>query len=247
MATKKPRRPADDEAPPVRGKIVVPIKSVAKRPALGGKKKPVAKKAAPRKRTVAEDIDAFGDEQDEAEVITGLAQPEMEGIAQHSRRTIELEAQMRARVSGEPVFPYPPELQPELRPYWQELVNSFPKDHFQVSDTTMMKMYCQCAYDIERQNIKIGEEGEVVIGGRGNAIVNPRCKVRESNRATLLALATKFRNQPASRTNTTNFKNRRDKATAAAGAATSIMQDEDNLLASPEDFDDSDDAPQTRH
>lgn len=238
-----PRRkepPDAAEVPATRGKIVVPKKSVAKRPPL--KKKAPVKKAAKKPPPI--DTDAAIDDMDDDG--PQHHEPVMEGIAQHSRRTLELEAQMRARLTGVPIFPFPPELQPELRPYWQELVNSFPKDHFQVSDTTLMKMYCQCAYDIERQSLKIGEEGEVVVGARGNAIVNPRCKVRESNRATLLALATKFRNQPASRVNTENFKNRRQKAEAAVGAANAIQDDGDDLLASPEDFAD-DDVPQTRH
>ena len=175
-----------------------------------------------------------------------LGEFEMEGVPQHSRRTMELEAQMSARLHNEPIFPYPPEMPKELRPYWLELVNSFPKDHFRVSDITLMKMYCQCAYDIERQTIKIDEEGEVVIGGRGQAIVNPRCKVRESNRNTLLTLTTKFRNQPASRQNTANFSRNQRKSEIAGEAAQALADDEEGLLARPgEDFDDS--APPTRH
>lgn len=189
-----------------------------------------------RPRSVADAIDAQDDDDDDEAQLGNF---EMEGIPQHSRRTMELEAQMAARLYNEPIFPYPPEMPKELRPYWVELVNSFPKDHFRISDITLMKMYCQCAYDIERQSIKIGEEGEVVIGGRGQAIVNPRCKVRESNRGTLLALATKFRNQPASRQNTANFNRNQRKSAIAGEAAQTLADDDEGLLARPgEDFDD---------
>jgi len=200
-------------------------------------------RARARSRQTDDEIDAQDDDSD-------LGHFEMEGVPQHSRRTMELEAQMAARLHNEPIFPYPPELPKELRPYWLELVNSFPKDHFRVSDITMMKMYCQCAYDIERQSIKIGEEGEVVIGSRGQAIVNPRCKVRESNRATLLALATKFRNQPASRQNTVNFSRNARKAGIAAEAAQTLAEDDEGLLARPgedEDLDDLAPPTTTRH
>lgn len=243
MATR--RKSKEDEVPEPRGKIVVPAKRVAKRPPL---KKPArstkVNKRATRK-VAAEDLDnAIDDEDQEANVR--MPAPEMDGLPQHSQRSIELSAQMQSRLHSQPVFPYPPELSPELRPYWLELVNSFAKAHFQVSDITMMKMYCQCAYDIERQTVMIETEGEVVIGGRGNAIVNPRCKVRESNRATLMSLATKFRNQPASRMNTDNFKRRKQRAAEAAQGADAVMDDPDGLLAGGDD-DFEDDLPLTRH
>lgn len=157
---------------------------------------------------------------------------EMDGIPQQNRRTLELEAQMLARMAGEPVFPYPPELKEKLRPQWLRLVNSFPQDHFKISDIPLMLVYVQCAYDIERMNILIDEEGEVVLGGRG-PIVNPRCKVRDARIASLMGLATKFRNQPASRVNSENFGNRQRKADAAARGAAAATEDEDDLLARP--------------
>ena len=94
-----------------------------------------------------------------------------------------------------------------------------------------MKMYVQCAHDIDRINLMIADEGEVVVGGRGAPMVNPRCKVRDNRCATLLALATKFRNQPASRVNTENFGTRQGKAQTANKAAETVDNDEDGLLA----------------
>jgi phage terminase small subunit len=154
----------------------------------------------------------------------------MDGLPQSNRKTLELEAQLKARVSNTPVFPFPPELRDALKPYWLELVNSFPADHFQVSDVPLMKLYCRCAYDIERTSLLIEEEGEVVIGGRGAPMVNPRVKVRGDAQNNLLALATKFRNQPASRTNTENFGNRQGKASKANRAAKAV-EEGDGLLA----------------
>lgn len=227
--------PDDEELP-------VPKKAPAKTLRAAAKQVPNAK---PRKvRAADDDLADEIDAQDD-----GLGHFEMEGISQHSRRTLELEVQMQARLRNEPIFPYPPEMLPTLRPYWVELVNSFPRDHFRVSDITMMKMYCQCAYDIDRQTVKIEEEGEVVIGGRGQAIVNPRCKVRDKNRETLLTLATKFRNQPASRQNTANFGRNQRKSQVAGEAAQTLADDEDGLLARPgdEDFDDLEPPNRTRH
>jgi phage terminase small subunit len=157
----------------------------------------------------------------------------MEGLAQGNRKTAELDAAMQARLKGTPKFPYPPELEPHLKHYWLELVNSFPKDHFQISDISLMRMYCRCAYDIDRTTLMIAEEGEVVVGARGNPMVNPRVKVRSDAQSTMMGLATKFRNQPASRTNTENHQNRQGKATAAGAAAEAIGEeaDGDGLLA----------------
>lgn len=154
----------------------------------------------------------------------------MDGLPQANRQTIELEAQMRARLTNAPVFPYPDELREVLKPYWLELVNSFPKDHFQISDIPLMKIYCRCAYDIERCSLMIEEEGEVVIGGRGAPMVNPRVKVRGDAQNNLLSIATKFRNQPASRVNSENFGGRQAKA-AAAGKAAAAVEKGDGLLA----------------
>ena len=149
---------------------------------------------------------------------------------QTNRKTDELQSQMAARNSGKPIFPYPPELDAKYRPYWLELVNSFPKDHFQVSDITLMKMYCRAAYDVERITLLIEEEGEVVMGGRGPT-VNPRVKVRTDAQSTMFVLATKFRNQPASRVNSENFQNRQGKTVKAGNAAQAVEDDDDGLLA----------------
>ena len=149
---------------------------------------------------------------------------------QNNRRSEELQAQMAARLSNKPVFPYPPELDEKYKPYWIELVNSFPKDHFQISDITLMKMYCRAAYDVERITLMIEEEGEVVMGGRGPT-VNPRVKVRTDAQNTMFVLATKFRNQPASRTAIDDHQSRQKKATNAGNAARTIHDDDDGLLA----------------
>lgn len=193
--------------------------------------KPRKRKARGRPATPPDSDTAIDDDDDEGAADVGM--PEMEGLPQNNRRTIELEAQMQARVTGEPIFPYPPELRTELKPQWLRLVNSFPSDHFKVSDIPLMIVYVQCAHDIERQNLLIEEEGEIVVGGRGQAIVNPRCKVRDARIGALMGLATKFRNQPASRVNTENFQGRAQKAGTAAAGAQAAASDEDDLLATP--------------
>jgi len=241
-----PRRNAtpqdESELPLPRGKIAVPAKKVvpAKRKKPTPAKKKVTKAAPPPPPVdTDEEIDGLPEEDE----FSGR-EAVMDGVRQDSPRSLELAAQMQARLSNEPLFPYPPELEPELKPYWLQLVNSFTKDHFRVSDIPLMKMYCQCAYDVDRQTIMIKEEGEVVMGARA-PIVNPRCKVRESNRMAMMTLATKFRNQPASRVDTTSHRRKGIRASEAANGADAVMQDEDGLLAGGEY--EGEDTPRMRH
>lgn len=124
---------------------------------------------------------------------------------------------------------YPEELPESHQVYWQELVSSFPADHFTRGDIVAMKLYCRCAHDIDRCNRMIEQEGDVVNGPRG-PIVNPRVKVRQGSEATLLNILTKFRNQPASRANSENFQQRQGKKTASDHADHVVESDEDDLL-----------------
>lgn len=211
------------------GDDLLPVAGSAPGANLSPAKKRKSKRPAPP--PAGEDISDRIDNDDDGGAADN-APFEMDGLPQQNRRTRELEAQMLSRLSGEPVFPYPPELKDKLKPQWLRLVNSFPQDHFKISDIPLMLVYVQCAYDIERMNILIDEEGEVVLGGRG-PIVNPRCKVRDARIASMMGLATKFRNQPASRVNTENFGNRQQKADAAARGAAATADDDDGLLARP--------------
>jgi hypothetical protein len=233
MATRRktvaPVEEDGDDLLPMPDRIQVPAKKAAAKKTT----KPKRKMRRPAPPEPGQDLDDEIDN-DEAEGAADAAPVEMEGLPQYNRRTQELEAQMLARMTGKPIFPFPDEITEKLKPQWIRLVNSFPSDHFQVSDIPLMLVYCQSVYDIERLNLLIEDEGEVVMGGRGQAIVNPRCKVRDSRIASMLALATKFRNQPASRVNTENFANRQNKAGAAAGAAQTANEDEDELLATPD-------------
>lgn len=155
--------------------------------------------------------------------------PEIELPQFTNRKSEELSAAMQARVNGIPRFKYPPELPQQYRPYWIELVNSFPKDHFQDADLPLLKLYCRAAFDIERLDRLIEEEGDVVMGGRG-VILNPRVKARSIAENVLLSISTKFRAQPASRVNTENYKGRQGKAAAGNRGAERIGES-DGLLA----------------
>lgn len=211
-------------------------------------KKTPAKKVPAKKapaRTLDDEIDDY-DGEDDAGPGVGMAAPLMDGFTQDNQRSLELSTQMRARTKGTPVFPYPPELKEILKPFWLELVNSFPKEHFQQSDVPMMKIYCQCAYDVERQTLLIEEEGEVVMGARA-PIVNPRCKVRESNRMTMMTISTKFRNQPASRMGTDNHRRKVLRVADAANSASAVLNDEDGLLAGGYDERQERELSRTRH
>ncbi len=175
-----------------------------------------------------EDIDEAIDA-DDPDVLREPAMEVVPNREKTNRRVAELKKAVAAR-AGKPIVPYPPELAEEYKPYWCELVNSFPKDHFNKSDTTLLKMWCRTAHDVDRLTLAIAEEGEVVLGGRG-PVLNPRIKARNVAENLLMTLSTKFRAQPASRTNSTNHKNRQGKADSAAVGAASIDEDEDGLLA----------------
>lgn len=147
-----------------------------------------------------------------------------------SPRVEALEKIMQARSKGKPLFPYPLEMPEIHRPYWLELVNSFPTNHFTAGDIPLMKLYVRCAHDVDRCNKLIEDEGDVIMGPKGPT-VNPRVRVRAVSEGHLMTLATKFRAQPASRQNTDNFQVDAGKAQVTARAGQVVDEDEDGLLA----------------
>ena len=122
MATaKKTRRgsePVEED-----GDDLLPIPNAAPGGNLQPKKKRKSRRPAPPPvdQAIWNNID-----NDEDEGAADNSPFEMDGLPQQNRRTRELEAQMVARMSGIPVFPYPPELAERLKPQWLRLVNSFP-------------------------------------------------------------------------------------------------------------------------
>lgn len=155
--------------------------------------------------------------------------PEREPIPFTNDEVTRVEQIMKNRLKKAPVFPFPPELREEHKPYWTELVNSFPHDHFTMGDVVAMKLYCRCAHDIDRCNELIVSEGDVIHGPRG-PMVNPRVKVRSTSETVLMSILTKFRNQPASRANSENFQTRQGKKNAEQAADDMVEGDEDDLL-----------------
>lgn len=147
-----------------------------------------------------------------------------------NERVRELEKVVAARVKGKPQFPYPDELNPEHRPYWLELVNSFPKGYFTPTDVPLLKIFCRAAHDVDRCNKMIEEEGDVIPGAKGPQI-NPRVRVRKIAEDLMMTIATKFRAQPASRDNTTNSKRNQRKHQTEVEAQQTVEGDEDGLLA----------------
>ena len=59
------------------------------------------------------------------------------------RQQAELVAAVSAKLTGKPVFRFPPELKDEHKPYWTEVVNSKPHDYFNDGDIHLLKLYCQ--------------------------------------------------------------------------------------------------------
>lgn len=153
-------------------------------------------------------------------------------IPYSSERQGEFDAMVAARVAETqkaPLYPIPPELAPEYRPYWIELVNSFEKGFFHPVDIPLMRLWCRAAHDIDRCNQLIREEGDIVWGAKG-PMMNPRVKVRGIAEAVLFNLSTKLRAQPASRGNSTEFQRNDGKAATTRQANQTIEADEDLLM-----------------
>jgi phage terminase small subunit len=151
------------------------------------------------------------------------------------RQQAELTAALRAKLTGEPVFAFPPELSAEHQPYWVEVVNSKPHDYFNLGDIHLLKLYCRVAADIDRMDREIVQEGSVVINARGNPIVNPRVIVRSMAETRLLSLSTKLRMQPSSRYASDQDREQANKKRKADNAARTLHDDDgdddDSLIA----------------
>jgi phage terminase small subunit len=147
------------------------------------------------------------------------------------RQSAELAAAMRARTTGQPVFPYPAELREIHKSYWLETVNSKPHDYFNAGDVHLLKLYCRVAADIDRLDGEIEREGSVVLNMRGNPVVNPRILVRSIAETRLLSLSTKLRLQPAARYDSDGERNQNAKKKKADASVRAIDDDGDDLLA----------------
>lgn len=210
-------------------------------------KKPAKKTAsgrAPRKPRV--DLDDDLDDADE--MVDALDEMEDDGevpargtrrMAPGDRQSAELEAALKLKQNGLPVFPFPPELKDHHKPYWTELVNSKPHDYFNRGDIPLLKLYCRAAADIDRLDEEIEREGSVILNARDNPVVNPRVVVRSIAETRLMALAVKLRAQPAARYDSENDRKQTEKTKRASQAADSLEKshdhggddDEDGLLA----------------
>lgn len=144
------------------------------------------------------------------------------------RQQAELKAALRAKMTGGPVFPFPPELNDEHKPYWTETVNSKPHDYFNAGDIHLLKLYCRVAADIDRLDREISEEGSVVLNARGNPIVNPRVVVRSLAETRLLSLSTKLRLQPSARYASDDDRSQGAKKKKADAAARAMDEDDDD-------------------
>lgn len=150
------------------------------------------------------------------------------------RQQAELTAALRAKLTGAPVFPFPPELKDEHKPYWTEVVNCKPHDYFNAGDIHLLKLYCRVAADIDRLDREIAEEGSVVTNARDNPIVNPRVVVRSIAETRLLTLSTKLRMQPSSRYDSEQDRNKSTKKRRADAAVRTMHEDDedgDDLIA----------------
>ena len=152
-------------------------------------------------------------------------------MAPGDRQQAELAAALQAKLTGKPVFAFPPELKEEHKPYWTEVVNSKPHDYFNMGDLHLLKLYCRVAADIDRLDREVADEGSVVYNGRGSPIVNPRVVVRSYAETRLLSLSTRLRMQPSSRYDSEQDRNQADKKRKADNAVRAIDDDDDDLIA----------------
>lgn len=133
--------------------------------------------------------------------------------------------------SNVPVFPYPDSLDPDFREIWVRTVNTKTADYWSLGDIPILEMYCRCAHDVARLSEEIKNEGETILNARENVVVNPKIMIRGFAEGRLLSLCTKLRLQPASRMDSKNEANQGNKKAKANRAATTIGNDEDDLLA----------------
>lgn len=214
------RRPAAED--PVMGDDSVPLPPA--RPAA----KKTASASGSRGRSRAVDPDPDSDDSEEGD---GAFPPRSRRMNPAERQKAELEAVMRSKRTGEPKYPFPPELDDRFKPYWREMVDARPHDYFSIEDAPLMKMYCRAAWEVDVLTKEIDDEGHVVLNAKMNPTVNPRVFVRNLVEGRLLALATKLRLQPASRYSSENDKNQGAKAKKAGEAADAIEDDDEDLLA----------------
>lgn len=189
---------------------------------------PVPKSAVRAKTTVKKRLPRLPDDDGELDddVDEQQARPTRR-MAPGDRQQAELAAALQAKMTGKPVFAFPPELKEEHKPYWTEIVNSKPHDYFNLCDLHLLKLYCRVAADIDRLDREIAAEGSVVLNTRGNPIVNPRCIVRSMAETRLLSLSTKLRMQPSSRYDSEQDRNQSDKKRKADGAVRAMNGDGD--------------------
>lgn len=208
-------------------------------------KKPAAKKVpvkrAKRIPTDLADMDAdeLVDAIDDLEDDEGEESPrQTKRLSTGDRQSAELKAALQLKANGLPVFPFPPELKEEYKPYWTELVNSKPFDYFNKGDIPLLKLYCRAAADIDRLDEEISTEGCVIPNARGNPVVNPKVVVRSIAESRLMGLSVKLRAQPASRYDSANDRKQTEKTAKANAAAEALEgskghvdEDDDGLLA----------------
>jgi len=209
-------------------------------PAKKATQKPAAKTTSRRRTRLPDDEDGLleaamagddegGEEDGETDDMDGVSTGGQGRGRQ--RAAAELAAALSFKKNGEPAFSYPPELPAEHKPYWLEVVNSRPLNYFNAGDITLLKMYCRAAYDSERLSKEIDREGEVIRNQKGNPVVNPKVLVRSINESRVMSLSAKLRVQPSARYDSGNDKKQAEKTRNAEGAARTIDEDGDDLLA----------------
>lgn len=185
------------------------------------------------------DADELVDAIDDLEDDDGEESPrQTKRLSTGDRQSAELKAALQLKANGLPVFPFPPELKEEYKPYWTELVNSKPFDYFNKGDIPLLKLYCRAAADIDRLDEEISTEGCVIANARGNPVVNPKVVVRSIAESRLMGLSVKLRAQPASRYDSANDRKQTEKTAKANAAAEALEsskghvdEDDDGLLA----------------
>lgn len=135
---------------------------------------------------------------------------------------------------AKPKFPYPVDLPDHQKEFWLNIVNSKPVGFFEKCDMVLLRMYVRNAADLARLDEEITADGDLILNMRGDAVVNPKIKVRTIVEARLVALSTKLMSQPSSRNEGRDDMNRnKSKRQSAERAAEAVEADEESLLARP--------------
>jgi hypothetical protein len=124
------------------------------------------------------------------------------------------------------------------RPFWDDIVRARAREEWTETDLVVAAQLARCQADIERESMRLDDEGSVGTNHRGSAVMNPRVSVLEQLARREMALMRTLRMGGRvvgdSRDMAgTRKAERQARATAEAIRSERDEDDEESLLATP--------------